>query len=62
MNALLKLWNPDNLKLQTRNCKLQYAVSHETPDAKGLHYFSVTFKANGKRRIQFKLRISQNRK
>ena len=31
-----KIWNPGNVKLQTRNGKLQFAVSHEKPDAKGL--------------------------
>ena len=33
---LAKIGNLGNVKLQTRNCKLQFAVSHEKPDAKGL--------------------------
>ena len=33
---LAKIWNPVNEKLQTRNCKLQFAVSREKPNAKGL--------------------------
>ena len=33
---LAKIWNPGNVKLKTRNCKLQFAVSHEKPNAKGL--------------------------
>ena len=33
---LTKIWNPGSVKLQTRNSKLQFAVSHEKPDAKGL--------------------------
>ena len=33
---LAKIRNPGNLKLQTPNCKLQFPVSHEKPDAKGL--------------------------
>ena len=33
---LAKIGNLGNVKLQMRNCKLQFAVSHEKPDAKGL--------------------------
>ena len=33
---LSKIWNPGNAKLETRNCKLQFAISHEKPNAKGL--------------------------
>ena len=33
---LVKIWNPGKVKLQTRNCKLQFAVSHEKPNAKDL--------------------------
>ena len=33
---LAKIGNLGNVKLQTRNCKLQFTVSHEKPDAKGL--------------------------
>ena len=33
---LAKIWNPGSVKLQTRNGKLQFAVSHEKPDVKGL--------------------------
>ena len=33
---LAKIWNLGNVKLQTRNCKLRFAVSHEKPDAKGV--------------------------
>ena len=33
---LAKIWNPGNVKLQTRNCKLQIADSHEKPNDKGL--------------------------
>ena len=33
---LAKIWNLGNLKLQTRNYKLRFAVSQEKPDAKGL--------------------------
>ena len=33
---LAKIWNLSNVKLQTRNCKLRFAVYHEKPDAKGL--------------------------
>ena len=36
MNWTAKIWNLGNVKLQTRNCKLRLAVSHEKPDAKGL--------------------------
>ena len=36
MDALEKIWNPGNLKLQTQNCKLRIAVSHEKPNAEGL--------------------------
>jgi len=36
---LAKIWNPGDVKLQTRNCKLQFAVSHEKPNAKGLYCF-----------------------
>ena len=32
---LAKIWNLGNVKLQTRNWKLQVAVSHEKPNAKG---------------------------
>ena len=32
---LAKIWNLGNVKLQTRNCKLRFAVFHEKPDAKG---------------------------
>ena len=35
---LAKIWNLGNVKLQTRNCKLRFAVSHEKRDAKGLNY------------------------
>ena len=35
---LAKIWNPGNVKLQTRNCKLQFAVSHEKLNAKGLYW------------------------
>ena len=38
---LAKIWNPGNAKLQTHNCKLQFAVSHENPDAKGLYYIQT---------------------
>ena len=34
--CLAKIWNPGNVKLQTRDGKLQFAVSHEKPDSKGL--------------------------
>ena len=33
---LAKIWNPGNVKLKTRNCKPQFAVSHEKPNAKDL--------------------------
>ena len=33
---LAKIWNPGNVKLKTRNYKLQFAVSHEKPNAKDL--------------------------
>ena len=33
---LAKIGNLGNVKLQTLNCKLQFAVSHEKPEAKGL--------------------------
>ena len=33
---LAKIWNLGNVKLQTRNWKLQFAVAHEKPNAKGL--------------------------
>ena len=36
MAALNNERNPGNVKLQTRNCKLQIAVSHEKPNAEGL--------------------------
>ena len=36
LNALCKIWNLGNVKLQMRNCKLRFAVFHEKPDAKGL--------------------------
>ena len=35
VERLAKLRNPGNLKLQTPNRKLQFAVSHEKPDTKG---------------------------
>lgn len=39
VELLAKIQNPGNLKLQTPNHKLQlqFAVSHEKPDAKGLY-------------------------
>ena len=33
---LANIWNLGNEKLQTRNWKLQFAVLHEKPNAKGL--------------------------
>ena len=33
---LANIWNLDNVKLQTRNWKLQFAVPHEKPNAKGV--------------------------
>ena len=33
---LAKIWNLKNMKLQKRNGKLQFLVSHEKPDAIGL--------------------------
>ena len=30
---LAKIWNLGNVKLQTRNCKLRFAVSYEKPEA-----------------------------
>ena len=30
------IWNLGNVKLYMRNCKPQFAVSYEKPDAKGL--------------------------
>ena len=39
-NTLLKTWNPGIVKLQVCNCKLQFAVSHEKLDAKGLWYLN----------------------
>ena len=33
---LAKIQKPDNLKLQTFNCKLQVSDSHEKSDAKAL--------------------------
>ena len=33
---LAKIWNLSNVKLKTRNGKLQFPVFHEKPDAKGL--------------------------
>ena len=36
VERLAKLRNPGNLKLQTPNRKLQFVVSHEKLDAKGL--------------------------
>ena len=33
---LAKIWNLGNVKLQTRNRKLRFAVSHKKTDAKGL--------------------------
>ena len=41
MDALLKFEiqaNCKRVKLQTRNCKLQFAVSHEKLNAKGLYW------------------------
>ena len=38
---LAKIWNLGNVKLQTRNCKLRFAVSHEKPDAKGLYIMEL---------------------
>ena len=35
---LAKIWNLGKVKLQTRNWKLRFAVSHEKPNAKGLYY------------------------
>ena len=29
---LANIWRPGNVKLQTRNCELQFAVSHEEPE------------------------------
>ena len=37
VERLAKIRNPGNLKLQTPNRKLQFPVSHEKPDAKGLY-------------------------
>ena len=34
---LAKIRNPGNLKLKTPNRKLQFAISHEQHDAKGLY-------------------------
>ena len=34
---LAKIGNLGNMKLQTRKCKVHFAVSHEKPDAKGLY-------------------------
>ena len=34
---LAKIWHPGSVKFQTRNCKLQFAVFQEKPDAKGLY-------------------------
>ena len=36
MNTLLKIEIKAKVKLQTRNSKLQFANSHEKPNAKGL--------------------------
>ena len=36
-HGLAKIGNLGNMKLQTRKCKLHFAVSHEKPDAKGLY-------------------------
>ena len=36
LNALLK-FEISAMSLQTPNCKLWFAVSHEKPDAKGLY-------------------------
>ena len=36
--SVAKVSNLGNAKLQTHNCKLQFAVSHEKLDAKGLYY------------------------
>ena len=40
VELLAKIRNHGNLKLQTPNRKLQFAISHENPDAKDLNFLN----------------------
>ena len=51
-------WNPGNVKLQTGNYKLQFAVSHENPYAKGLYYLKIDSIAKTSENLRWFLSIA----